>query len=51
MPAMMLMERLLLWSECTGLVLSLIDAEFYALFDDIIFQIDVLHFFKIYTSF
>ncbi len=33
--------------HCTDLRFSLFDAEFYAVFDDIIFKINILQFFKI----
>ncbi len=42
-----LVERLQGSFHCTDLGFSLFDAEFYALFDGVIFKIQILQFFKI----
>ncbi len=42
-----LVEQLYGSFECTDLGFSLIDAEFYAIVDGVIFKIDIWHFFKI----
>ncbi len=46
-PPTVLVERLSGSFHCTDLGFSLFDAEFYALFDGVIFKIDILQFFKI----
>ncbi len=42
----MLVERLQGSFHCMDLGFSLFDVEFYALFDGVIFKIDILHFFR-----